>query len=182
MLNRRERKKRGALSSLFPSHELDQKPSVVVRVEQAHEIGLSVFERIRGSFPTLTMNLDLHPKHVDLAMDIPAQPGLAFRVHLNLQNMDELHLSASALWVEWFPCTKPPKAEKYFEAVSGLLSGEFRILEHWRGKRSVKAQLQRPNRGGWKDVATSLNMSAVVPWPPKSFKVVQNLPTAVSAN
>ena len=109
-------------------------------------------------------------------MDIPAQPGLSFHIHLNLQNLDELHLSASALWVEWFPCTNPKRVEEYFEAVSGLLSGQFRILEHWRGKRAVKANLQCPSHGGWKTIATwSVLLS--IPWPPKSLKVVQNLPT-----
>jgi len=126
------------------------------------------------------MRLDLHPENVDLEIDIPAQVGLSFRVNLNLQG-DELHLSASRFSVEWFPCTKPEKVDKYFEAVSGLLSGRFRILEHWRGKRPVKAQLQRPNPGGWENVATWLDGSAVLPWPRKTFKVVQNKPSAQSS-
>jgi len=142
-----------------------------------YEIGLSTFERIRAAFPALAMKLDLHPQHVDLAMDIPAQPRLSFNVDLNLQNLDELHLVASSLWVEWFPCTDPKKVDDYFEAVSGLLSGEFRILEHWRGKRAVRAELQRPSSGGWKTIANWLVLLSV-PWPRKSFKVVQNLPSA----
>jgi hypothetical protein len=105
------------------------------------EIALSTFEKLQATFPALSMNLDLHHTHVDVAMDIPVQPGLSFKVHLDLQNLDELHLSASAFWCEWFPCTNPKKVERYIEAVSGLLSGELRILEHWRGKRPVKAQL-----------------------------------------
>lgn len=140
------------------------------------EIALCTFEKIQAAFPALSMKLDLHPAQLDLAMEIPAQSGLPFDVHLNLQNLDELHLSASALWYEWFPCTNPKKVERYFEAVSGLLSGEFRILEHWRGKRPVKAQLQRPSGGGWENVATWLDVSAVVPWPRKSYKVVQGKP------
>jgi len=140
-----------------------------------YEIALSTFGKIRAAFPALTMNVDLHPEHVDLAMDIPAQPGLSFKIGLNLQNLDELHLEASALWVEWFPCTNPKKVEEYFEAVSGLLSGEFRIFEHWRGKRAVKAELQRPVQSGWKAVGTSLWLLSI-PWPRKTFKVVQNLP------
>jgi hypothetical protein len=118
------------------------------------DIALSTFEKIRATFPALSMKLDLAPAHVELAMDIPAQIGLSFDVDLNLQNRDELHLLASPFWVEWFPCTKPEKVDRYFEAVSGLLSGEFRILEHWRGRRPVKAQLQRPSRGGWVSLAT----------------------------
>lgn len=140
------------------------------------EIALCTFEKIQAAFPGLSMKLDLHPAQVDLAMEIPAQSGLPFDVHLNLQNLDELHLSASALWYEWFPCTNAKKVQRYLEAVSGLLSGELRILEHWRGKRPVKAQLQRPSGGGWKNVATWLDVSAVVLWPRKSYKVVQNKP------
>jgi hypothetical protein len=74
-------------------------------------------------------------------MDIPAQPGLSFKIDRNLQNVDECHLSASALWVEWFPCTNLKKVAQYFEAVSGLLSGRFRLLEHWRGRRAVKVRV-----------------------------------------
>lgn len=143
-----------------------------------YEIALSTFERIRVTFPALVMNLDFHHKYVDLAMDIPTQAGLLFHVYLNLQNVDELHLSVSPLWVEWFPCTNPKKVEEYFEAVSGLLSGTFRILEHWRGKRAVRAELQRPDGSGWKTVANWLTLSALIPWPLKTFKVVQNLPSA----
>jgi hypothetical protein len=126
------------------------------RKEQTREFetALSTFEKLRGTFPALSMNLDLRPAHVDVAMDIPAQPGLCFEVHLNLQNLDELHLVASAFWCEWFPCTNPKKVERYIEAVSGLLSGEFRILEHWRGRRPVKAQLQRPSGSDWENIAT----------------------------
>jgi hypothetical protein len=137
-----------------------------------YDIGLATFERIRDEFPALTTKLDFHPEHVDLAMDMSVQPGLPFDVSLNLQN-DELHLHAGALWIEWFPCTNPSRVEQYVEAVSGLLSGRFRILEHWRGRRPVKAQLQRPYQASWKTIATwSVLLS--IPWPRKTFKVVQN--------
>lgn len=142
---------------------------------EQYEIALSTFERIRAAFPALVMNLDLHPTPVELALDIPTQPGLLFSVDLNLQNLDELHLSASRLWVSWFPCTNPKKVDSYFQAVSGLLSGEFRILEHWRGKRSVKAELQAPIHSGWKTIAGS-SVLLSIPWPLKRVKVVQNLP------
>jgi hypothetical protein len=138
------------------------------------EIALSTFEIIKGRFPSLSMNLDSHHAYVDVMMDIPAQSGLCFNVNLNLQNIDELHLAASAFWCEWFPCTNPKKVERYIEAVSGVLSGEFRILEHWRGKRPVKALVQRPHGSGWKNFATWGDISVLVPWPKKTLKVVQN--------
>ena len=146
--------------------------------KREYEIALSTFEKIRVAFPSLTMNLDLQPKNLELAMDIPAQPGLSFKVYLNLQNRDELHVVASVFWMEWFPCTKPERVDEYFEAVSGLLSGDFRILEHWRGKRPVKAQLQRPSIAGWKTLATWGDVSAMMPWPRKTLKIVQNKPSA----
>lgn len=140
-----------------------------------YNIALSTFERVRAMFPGLVMNLDLHPLRVELAMDIPTQPGLLFNVHLNLQNGDELHLNAPGFWVEWFPCTKPERVEKYYEAVSGLLSGRFRILQRCRGTRVVKASLQCPTRGRWKTITGCWHLWSF-PWPPKTFKVVQNLP------
>ncbi len=143
------------------------------------EIAHSTFEKLRAAFPALSMEFDLQPAHVDLAVDIPAQAGLSFAVFLNLQNLDELCLEASALGVSWFPCTNPQKVEKYFEAVSGLLSGRFRILQHWRGKRVVKADLQQPTSEGWKTI-TGCSYLLSVPWPPKTVKVVQNTPSVQS--
>jgi hypothetical protein len=143
------------------------------------EIALSTFEKLRAAFPALSMEFDLEPAHVDLAVDIPVQAGLSFPVFLNLQNGDELCIGASALGVSWFPCTNPPKVENYFEAVSGLLSGRFRILQHWRGKRVVKAELQQPTSDGWK-IITGCSYLLSVPWPPKTFQVVQNTPAVES--
>jgi len=144
--------------------------------QKEYAVALSTFEKIRTAFPALAMNLDLRPANVELAMDIPTQSGLDFKMHLNLQNLNELHIVASAFWMEWFPCTKPEIVERYFEAVSGLLSGEFRILEHWRGRRPVRAQLQRPCHDRWKTIASWGDVSAIVPWPPKTLKIVQNMP------
>jgi len=67
------------------------------------EIALSTFEKLRAAFPALSMNLDLHPAHMDLAMDIPAQPGLSFKVHLNLQNLDELRCRCLLSGASGFP-------------------------------------------------------------------------------
>lgn len=107
-------------------------------------------------------------------MDIPAQPGLSFKIDLKLQNVDEFHLSASAPWVECFPWTNPKKVAQYFEAVSGLLSGRFRLLEHWRGRRAVKAELQSL-KDGWETISSCSHLLSI-PWTQKSFQVVQNLP------
>ncbi|MGC1904647.1 MAG: hypothetical protein WA715_12575 [Candidatus Acidiferrum sp.] len=49
------------------------------------EIALSTFENLRERFPALSMNLDSRPSNMDVAMYIPAQAGLSFKVHLNLR-------------------------------------------------------------------------------------------------
>ena len=89
-----------------------------------YEIASATFEKIRVAFPALGMNLELHPAHVELAMDIPAQRGCP-KVWLDFKNGDELTLSASHFWYEWFPCTNQKKVDEYLEAVSGLLSGSI---------------------------------------------------------
>ena len=99
---------------------------------------IALLEGIRDAFPALRMDLRRDHPHLDLNVDVPAQPGLAFDVNLNLQG-DELHLSAGAFWPGRFPCTDPEVAERYRDAVSGLLSGRYRILEHLVGRRVVKA-------------------------------------------
>jgi hypothetical protein len=178
-----ERKIRGYLTEGWPSCSLtlqqglcltDLYGRLIVMHSRKSEIASATFEKIRATFPALTMNLDLHAAHVELAMDIPVQPGLAFKVWLDFQKGDELTLSASHFWYEWFPCTNQKIVDEYLEAVLGLLSGRLRILEHWRGGRVVKAQLQSPRDDKWKSIATSTNISALIPWPPKKLRIVQN--------
>lgn len=136
------------------------------------DIALSTFRRIQERFPYLTMKLDRDHPHVDVALNIPRQPRLEFDVSLNLQNRDELHLIAGAFWCEWFPCTSPQKVEEYFGAVVGLIEGQYRILEHRRGSRVVKAELQKPAGSGWETVGGWLTLS--LPWPRRKTRVLQN--------
>ena len=133
---------------------------------------LGAFEMIRGSIPQLECRIDRAPRQVELAMEIPAQAGLLFDVELNLQNEDELHLCASALWVGWFPCTDAEVTRAFVDAVCGLLAGRYRILEHHRGRRVVKAELQRPTAHGWETLTGNSWMG--LPWPRKRLLVVQN--------
>jgi hypothetical protein len=137
-----------------------------------------LFEEIRDAFPRLSMRLDQEPAQVDLNMEIPQQPGLAFDVNLNLQG-DELHLSAGAFWLEWFPCTQPGVVQAYLAAVHGLVSGVYRIREHYRGGRAFKAELQKPHGDGWQTIGTWYGWA----WPlPRRavVRVLQNVTDAVS--
>jgi hypothetical protein len=114
---------------------------------------IRLFEEIRDAFPELVMRLEHNPANVDINMDILQQPGCAFDVNLNLQG-DELHLSAGAFWLEWFPCTRPDVVQAYREAVDGLLGGAYRIRERYRGGRPIKAELQKPHGTGWQTIGT----------------------------
>ena len=138
-----------------------------------HQIAVATFQRIAAAFPLLKSVIDEAPNDsTEVTMHIPTQAGLNFDVHLNLQNSDELHLQAGALWVEWFPCTREDKAQAFFDSVVGLLSGRYRIIESRRGKRPVSALLQRPEPQGWTTVHSWSTLS--LPWPPKSSIVLQN--------
>ena len=77
-----------------------------------------------------------------------------------------------AFWLEWFPCTDTGVVAQYREAVTGLLSGAYRIVEHHIGNLVVKAQLQRPSAGGWQTVGKWTNLGVVLPWP-RSIRVLQ---------
>jgi hypothetical protein len=138
-----------------------------------HQIAVATFRRIAESFPQLKSVIDEAPTDTtEASMRLPAQNGLDFDVFLYLSNVDELHLSAGALWVEWFPCTRHERTQEFFDAVVGLLSGRYRILEYRRGRRPVSALLQRPEADGWATVHSWSTVS--LPWPRKSSITLQN--------
>ena len=129
-------------------------------------------ERIRQTFPNLRIEIASDHPHVNASLDIPAQPGLAFDVNINLQN-DELHLSAGEFWVEWFPCGDTAVFENFMDAVIGLLSGRYRILEYLVGSSTARAQLQRPSTVGWETIATRSTPLIFIPWR-RSTRVIRN--------
>jgi len=118
------------------------------------ELAEFAFNEIRESFPDLACRFDREPPGgVDLELVFPEQRGLSFEVSLNLQNVDELHLNAPGLWVEWFPCTKPDVLTSYVEAVRGVIAGSHRILQYRRRGRLIKSYLQRPVGESWETIA-----------------------------
>ena len=136
-------------------------------------IARGVFAEIAKRFPSLTM-VENHDDPVEISITMPVQPGLSHKVWLCLQNHDELGFSAGRFYCEWFPCTKSAKVEKYLDAVTGFLSGRYRILEHYRGTRCYWAQLQRPEGETWRTIA---NWATI--WIPlffrKTVKELRNL-------
>ena len=109
---------------------------------------------IQARFPNLSIRRNENDP-VEISIVIPVQPGLKHKIWLGLQNNDELSFGVSHLQVEWFPCTDNSRVEGYIAAVTGFITGEWRIVEHFRGDRCIKAQLQKPLRDGrWKTEAT----------------------------
>ena len=127
-------------------------------------IARSVFTEIAKRFPSLKMVED-RDAPVEISIMMPVQPGLSHKVRLCLQNHDELSFSVGHFYVEFFPCTKPDRVESYVDAVSGFLSGKYRILERYRGTKCYRAQLQKSEGGKWRTIA---NWATV--WIPLSFK------------
>lgn len=128
-------------------------------------IARSVFAEIGKRFPSLKM-VENRDEPVEISITMPVQPGLAYEIWLCLQNRDELGFSVGQyFYIEFFPCTKPDRVEKYVDAVSGFLSGEYRILEHYRGTKCYRAQLQKPEGDHWRTIA---NWATI--WISPSFK------------
>jgi hypothetical protein len=122
----------------------------------------SRFHELRNSFGELHAVL-LHPENdLDISLRIPRQADLSFDVHFYLSG-DELHITAGSFWLEWFPADNLDVVNRYFEAAEGLLSGEYRIVEHYRRGRPAKAQLQRPTPRGWETIGTWSNFGLVIP-------------------
>lgn len=110
---------------------------------------------------------------VDVHFTIPVQPGIEHEILVYVDG-DELHFCVGYFWSEWFPCTQRKCVDSYIEAVSGFLSGRYRILEHYRGKRCVKAELQKPGNDGWIVIRSRQALS--LPFPrKKTFREIRNV-------
>ncbi len=123
----------------------------------------------------LEMSLAREAGEAELELSIKVQPGLRFDVTLALHNTDELWLGAGELWVSWFPCTSAEVVRQYREAVDGLLSGRYRIVEYRRWGRLVKAFLQRPNGPDWQNIHRYYRSWPFV-WLCTDVRALHNLP------
>jgi len=139
-----------------------------IYLDQAKE----AFEEIQSSFPRLNMDMNYNQRYLDLAMDIPKQSGLDFDVSLNLQD-DELHISASGFWGSYFPMKDPIVITAYLEAVKGILSGEYRILQSMKNGMVITSFLQRPNEGSWETIFTD-RRKWKWPWIKYEQRIIKN--------
>ena len=137
------------------------------------KIAEDAFQRIGSLLPSLEVKKNVSDP-VELSINIPVQPGLKYAVNLNFQNRDELHSSIGNFWLEWFPCTDPARVEAYIDAVSGFLSGRYRVVEYYRGKKCTKAELQkRLESGYWATFGKTYHWGLSLSWQ-KSKKVIRN--------
>lgn len=127
----------------------------VDREEQCVEVARQTLEEIAASSEPLRSTLLVQPDpQLALSLAFEVQPGLGFPVSANLQNVDELHLNVGEVfWCEWFPCSDPVVRLEFRQAMQGVLSGEYRVVEFYRKDRAIKAELERPQNGTWTRVA-----------------------------
>lgn len=137
------------------------------------KIAKATFAEIAKQFPNLAM-VENREDPVELSMMLPAQPGLKYKLWLSLQNKDELHFGAGDYFhIEYFPCTKPEKVALFVRAVTGFVAGELRVLEHYRGRRCVKSELQEQTHNSWQTIGTCMGLYWPIPWR-KTYKILRN--------
>tara|TARA_R110000782_G_scaffold58236_7_gene121863 strand:- start:1104 stop:1541 length:438 start_codon:yes stop_codon:yes gene_type:complete len=143
-----------------------------VESAESIEIGYATIARVLRQFPSLRAIEDSDVP-VEISFTLPVQNGLQHKVWLALQNNDELTFGVNHFQCEWFPCTESSRAEEFVDAVAGWLSGRHRILEHYRGSRCVKAELQARDEDEWKTLATWSLLWIPFPFR-KTFEVLTN--------
>ena len=124
------------------------------RKQDLRWIGETMFARVGKAFPALRMQVEPNRPDGDLWMSIPEQPGLAFPLELGLRD-EELQIKAGEMELAYIPCTLEFVREDWLEDVSGLLSGELRVVETRAGGRAIQTELQQPGPEGWETIAMS---------------------------
>ncbi|MCH8822242.1 MAG: hypothetical protein IH984_01925 [Planctomycetes bacterium] len=137
---------------------------------------------IRKKFPEVHIvidedEIDEYYFGMHTTADIKRQPGVDFDIGINLQNRDELHLCAETLWACYFPVGEKGPFDKFIDALFGLLSGEYRIVEHLLWGSLIKTELQKPCGREWQTIFTSSAATVIlelIPLPRKK-RYIQNL-------
>jgi hypothetical protein len=141
-------------------------------VAEPREIAQAVLGEIRESFPDLVMRAS-ETDEGEPQLEIPAQSGLGFDVCLYLYD-DVLNICAGQFWGEWFPCHDAGVVSRYVEAASGILNGEFRIVQYSRKGTPVKSFLQRPKGEGWETISRHYQ-GISMPFLRKETRILQNV-------
>ena len=145
-----------------------------MKIEVGKANARQAFDDILARFPNLEF-VESEGSENELDIKIIVQTGIQYEVWLSFQNDDELHLGIGEFWGEWFPCTDIKVVNDYITAVAGCLDGGFRVIEHYRGTRCLKAELQAPDNNDWSTVYTWSRLWLPFPWTSKVSKEVRNL-------
>jgi hypothetical protein len=135
---------------------------------------LRLFGELQAAFPHLSMRTYTSAPHVDLGIEVVAQPGIEVAMYAVLQG-DELLLAVGDFDFvsSWFPLSDAAVVDLYREAVEGFLSGRHRILQYRRWGHAVKADLQRSDVAGWKTIGRFRAGLLPVSWGAKR-RVIRN--------
>lgn len=121
---------------------------------QYREIAKVLFDRVRSEHAELHSELSFDPiPEIQLELTFGSQPDLIFPVSAALQS-DELCLSVGETFFgEWFPCSDPEVAEQFRTCLTGVLSGNVRLVDTIRKGQVVQSRLEEHSRGRWRPVA-----------------------------
>ena len=136
----------------------------------------SAIELIRSKFPELQINVDLEEPNVHAVACLEEQPELDFDISIDLQNCDELAIIAESLWASYFPIGEEDSFEKFIDAIIGLISGNYRIVEYRVLGSLIKTTLEKPCGQEWLKIYTCSPMPSLsfLPLPRKKL-YIQNL-------
>ena len=99
-----------------------------------------LFESIADELGLDVVTTESYP--VELYMKFPTQTRLRAGFSLMLENEDELHFCVGHYRKAYFPMDDPKVLQLFRSHVLGFVAGEYRVLEHFRGQRFKRAELQ----------------------------------------
>ena len=138
--------------------------------------GLAAAHQLIATVARRYPNLEFVPSERsagELDWNIPVQPGLTADIWLSFSNDDEMHFSVDDFHVSYFPITDAGPGENFVDAVSGFIDGTYQIVEHYRGSRCVRADLQKPNGDALEIIASWSRLHWPIPYR-KTYKTVKN--------
>jgi hypothetical protein len=115
-----------------------------------------LFRSVAAEFSQLASSWSaINAGPIDLELVFDQQPGLVLAVIAQLEG-EELRLQIGKYFsVEWFPCQRQSVQDEFLRAIRGFLGGSARLVEHSKGGRVTKAQLEiRRGDGEWKPAAS----------------------------
>ena len=144
------------------------------KMKQADHLTIAsdAFDKIKGHFADLEIIDELNDKDVDLSFNIPRQLGLDFDINLNLQT-DELHISTEFFSGSWFSIKSPEIVDIFVDAVKGLITGDYRIVQYWNNNKLIKCYLQKPTDTDWKTISKE-NKNRSLPWATLKKLIIRN--------